>query len=65
VSEMPEFVRRAIEAQGKVDPDEVAAKAAELDDDMHDEDEYELPPIDEGQEAMVLDEDPRGYTYEP
>ncbi len=28
---MPEFVRKAILAQGKCDPDEVARKAAEVD----------------------------------
>jgi len=33
MSDMPEFVRRAIEAQGKVAPEEVSERMAELEDD--------------------------------
>lgn len=59
---MPEFVRRAIEAQGKVDPDEVEQLAAQIEADGG---EFERPPIDLEQEALALEEEPRGYTYEP
>lgn len=34
MAEMPEFIRKAIEAQGKVDPDEVLEKVDEAEDDV-------------------------------
>ena len=54
---MPEFVRRAIEAQGKVDPDEVAALAALIQGDPGpDPDLAELSP--QGQLDLEHDDQP-------
>lgn len=73
-SDLHELMARAIRAQGKVDPDDVFAEAedVDLDDwvrptvwDERDDPEHELPPIDPEQEVLVLDDDERGYGYEP
>jgi hypothetical protein len=58
VSDLREVLARAMRAQGKVDPDEVFAKAEALDDpdpDWAAEDEQRPLPIDEE----------RGYGWEP
>ena len=52
MTDMPDFVRRAIEAQGKVDPDEILERLEDADD------EGALlgvvyPPV-EGQETLEL-----------
>lgn len=73
---LPELMRRAMLAQGKVDPDEVFATEVELDDDAPPP-AHPLPPPDPDQEALFLDalRDPeaepdetgeeRSYTWEP
>lgn len=43
--EIPEFVRKAIIAQGKCDPDEIAEKAALLDLDAPSQEEIRQEPL--------------------
>jgi len=68
VAEIPDFLRRAMEAQGKVDPDEVAALAASIDLDEQEgpglapvppepeQETFDLPPPDEGQAPGYTDD---------
>jgi len=60
VSEIRDVLARAMRAQGKVDPDEVFAKADHLDDDP----DPEWPAEDE-QRPLPIGGEERGYGWEP
>lgn len=61
MTEIPDFIRKAMEAQGKYDPDEVAAKVADVDLDTSPDPPPPRRPVDGpdgGEQQTLLDVEP-------